>query len=65
MATKEQAVKEYSEKNFLIVYGHQDQIEHAFESGWEKGYRAAMEHLHGLTVSKAVQEVVEYNIEAK
>ena len=51
MNEKEKAMARYTECNFLIVYGHEHQIQQAFNDGWEN----CLQHLQSLSVREAIE----------
>ena len=56
MDAREKAVNEYDKRNFLKVYGHQDQIKDAFKSGWDK----AFDYLSTLPLDDMMDVLVQY-----
>ena len=53
---KENAVKEFARRNFLIVYGHNEQIKRAFEAGWDE----ALNYFANLPFDKMIREFENY-----
>ena len=61
MSEKEKAIARYTECNFLIVYGHQHQIQQAYSDGWD----GLLHHLQSLSVREAIEFITKPKEEKK